>query len=77
MIEVSATHVGPLRLRLIEKPSPLHPDFFAPSYYLGIDHERAPVLSCISYLGHDLGHAKRKFERHVDLETAKMKECES
>ena len=61
---IDTVYVGPMRLRLIEKPSSVEPDFFAPRYYLDIRHSDT-AHSGIAFLDHELTYARRLFDRRV------------
>lgn len=72
MTPLDTAHVGPLRMRLLEKPSPMDPQFFAPRFYLDVRHNDLPAFTQVVFLGHDRGHAERKFVRRVDNAYAKQ-----
>lgn len=69
---ILTTYVGPMRLRLIEKPSTLEPDFFASRYYLDARHRDMPGHTGIMYLDHHPTHARRLFDRRVDSMAARL-----
>jgi hypothetical protein len=62
---IDTVYIGPMRLRLIEKPSSTEPDFFAPRYYLDIRHNDTERYSGIAFLDHELTYARRLFDRRV------------
>lgn len=72
MTPLDVKMVGPLRMRLLEKESPVEPTFFAARYYLDVRHADAPDFTAITYLGHDRAHAGRQFVRRVDNAQAKQ-----
>lgn len=69
---IATTYVGPMRLRLIERPSTLEPQFFAPWYYLDARHRDAPDHIGIAYLDHHPTYARRLFDRRVDNMAARL-----
>jgi hypothetical protein len=72
MVLIDQAQVGPYQLRLIERPSALGAEFFAPRFYFACTHAEGPWLTAIAFLGQDRGHATRQFERRRDNQMAAL-----
>lgn len=70
ILTVEAARIGPLLLRLMERPGPR-----ASVFYVSSQHDAAPGVVAVTKPTPDQAHSARQFEVVVDRMRAKAKEC--
>lgn len=67
---IEAAKIGPLLLRLMERPGPI-----ASVFYVASQHDAAPHVVAVTHPTRDRAHGERQFERVVERVRAKAGEC--